>query len=133
MYIAPAALERSPCSAAPGVAMQRIVRFLRNKKSPAEAGLFEAGDADDQGFAAGFASGLPASGLPASGFASGFFAGGFGCVPTASTVTRRFGARHSISCFRFILFEQNFVTGIGCLNALPSQKMSFGSMPLLTM
>src|SRR5512133_1811836 len=71
----------------------------------------------------GVASGL-ASGL-ASGFASGFFAGGFGCTPTASTVTRRFGARHSISCLRFILLSQNFVTGIGCLNALPSQKISF--------
>ena len=54
-------------------------------------------------------------------------------VLIGASTTRRFGARHSINCLRFILFEQNFVTGIGCLNALPSQKMSFGSMPLLTM
>ena len=93
---------------------------MRIKKSPAEAGLFE------------IALAIRAWASQPASAAAGFFAGGFGCTPTASTVTRRFGARHSMSCLRFILFEQNFVTGIGCLNALPSQKISFGSMPLLT-
>ena len=59
----------------------------------------------------------------------GFGAGG-SLVPTTSTVTRRFGAKHSTSCLRLILLSQNLVTGIGCLSALPSQKTSFWSMPL---
>ena len=76
-----------------------------------------------------------------AGWAAGFFAAGlaagFGLAndrarPTTSTVTRRFGDRHSISCLRFILLSQNFVTGIGCLNALPSQKITFWSTPMLT-
>src|SRR6476661_2566711 len=76
------------------------------------------------GFAAGLASGFAAG---AAGLASGF-ASGFGVtirVPTTSTVTRRFGARQSMSCLRFILLSQNLVTGIGCFGPLPSQKITF--------
>src|SRR5262245_50455782 len=94
-------------------------REKRAKKSPAEAGLLS-----QRSFSYGFGFGL-ASGF-ASGLASGFgFGSGFSARPTTSTVTLRFGARHSMSCLRFILLSQNLVTGIGCFGPLPSQKISF--------
>src|SRR5258706_8333874 len=93
-------------------------------KKPCRSRAFNVLRRSNYGLALGF-------GL-ASGVASGLGLASDSAVPTISTVTRRFGARHSMSCLRFILLSQNLVTGIGCLNALPSQKITFWSTPVLT-
>jgi hypothetical protein len=55
---------------------------------------------------------IDAAGL-AAGLAAAGFGAGFGRVPVTSTVVRRFGARQSISCLRFIFASQNLVTFTG--------------------